>query len=255
MTLIIGIRCSDGIVLGADGAATLGSMGQRTVRQPIEKLSIIDDRVVLGVSGPIGLSQLFADAVETLWGKKRLSEKTPAEAMRIIRGEIIKDQMAALQAAAVAQPVIGAVAQVSALAALVIAVPVSRELCLFQFDQQGTPEQATENLPFLSIGSGQSIADPFLAFIRRVLWKENEPNLADGQLAAFWCLDHAIKSTPGGIAEPKQIATLDASGARLVDAAELAEMDEAIDEAEGALAKWREGFTSDATGEEPPSPE
>ena len=52
MTLIIGIKCKDGIVLGADGAATLGAMGQRTILQPMKKLEIISSAMVLGVSGP-----------------------------------------------------------------------------------------------------------------------------------------------------------------------------------------------------------
>jgi 20S proteasome alpha/beta subunit len=40
MTLIIGIKCSDGIVMGADGAATFGSLGQQTIRQGTKKLEV-----------------------------------------------------------------------------------------------------------------------------------------------------------------------------------------------------------------------
>ncbi len=38
MTLIIGIKCSDGIVMGADGAATFATLGQPTIRQETKKL-------------------------------------------------------------------------------------------------------------------------------------------------------------------------------------------------------------------------
>lgn len=50
----------------------------------------------------------------------------------------------------------------------VLALPLMREPCLFQFDQQGAPEEAEDDLPFVSIASGQAIAEPFFTFIRRV---------------------------------------------------------------------------------------
>lgn len=65
MTLIVGIKCDDGIVLGADGAATLGVMGQSTVRQATKKLDILKESVVVGVSGPVGLAQRIRGEIET----------------------------------------------------------------------------------------------------------------------------------------------------------------------------------------------
>ena len=57
MTLIIGVRCSDGVVIGADGAATLGStLGGPTVMQPVTKLQILEGTIVMGVSGQVGFT-------------------------------------------------------------------------------------------------------------------------------------------------------------------------------------------------------
>ncbi len=66
MTLIVGLKCSDGIVLGADGAATLGVMGHQTARQTTKKLTILSESVVVGVSGPVGLAQRVAGEVQLL---------------------------------------------------------------------------------------------------------------------------------------------------------------------------------------------
>ena len=65
MTLILGIRCTDGIVLGADGSATLGALGTYTARQQsVKKLRIVRDKIVFGLSGPVGLGQLLCAGVE-----------------------------------------------------------------------------------------------------------------------------------------------------------------------------------------------
>ncbi len=65
MTLIIGLKCSDGIVVGYDGAATLANIARlRTVIQPVPKLAIIRDKMIVGVSGPVGLGQVFCDRVD-----------------------------------------------------------------------------------------------------------------------------------------------------------------------------------------------
>jgi len=57
MTLIVAMKCSDGVVVGADSAATLGSFGEQTVKEIATKLYIVKDSLILGLSGPVGLAQ------------------------------------------------------------------------------------------------------------------------------------------------------------------------------------------------------
>lgn len=57
-------------------------------------------------------------------------------------------------------------------------------------------------------GPGGPTADPFLAFIRRVFWRDQQPTLDDGLFAVLWSLQYSIKAQPGGIAEPIQIGIL-----------------------------------------------
>ncbi len=208
MTLIIGIKCKDGIVMGADGAATLGAMGQRTILQPMKKLEVISNSIILGVSGPVGLGQRFKGEIEHVWEEKKFSGRKPFQAMTILREAMWKHAEMEWKAAAVTRPAIGYIATESVVCQSIVALPVSKQSCLFQFDQQCAPEEATEDLPFVSIGLGQNIADPFLAFLRRVFWPNKIPSINDGIFATVWTLEHAIKTNPGGVAKPEQIAVL-----------------------------------------------
>lgn len=244
MTLIIGIKCSDGIVMGADGAATLGAMGQFTVRQPKKKLEIFQGTVIVGNSGPVGLAQRIGGEIKMLWDKRAFSNKKPFQAMTIIRGVMFKHVGPELEAAGVARPALGHIAVESALCFTLVGLPVSKRPCLFQFNQQCSPEEATDDLPFVAIGSGQGIADPFLAFLRRIFWPNSQPTVADGVFATFWTLEHAIQIHPGGVAEPKQIVILERKNqnwkARELSDEELEEHRESVAEAEGRLAGFGE---------------
>jgi len=249
MTLVIGIKCKDGIVMGADGAATLGAMGQRTILQPMHKLEILSNKVIFSTSGPVGLGQRFKGEIQKAWdskrddGKKTFSEIKSFEAMTILRAAMWKHAEMELRVATVAQGAIGPTARESAISQTIIAMPISKKPCLFHFDQQCSPEEVTEDLPFVSIGSGQSIADPFLAFLRRIFWEDKVPSVADGILVALWTLRHTIAINPGGVAEPIQIVILENKDgnwqARELLKAELQEHSQAIDAAENSLRGFR----------------
>jgi 20S proteasome alpha/beta subunit len=237
MTLIIGTLCSDGIVMGADGAATLGEMGQTTIRQPIKKLDIIESAIVTGISGHVGLGQIIKGEIESLWKNQDLKGKKPYEAMIILRDKIRRHLLNELSVAENVRGALGASAILSAIAYTLIAIPIKKEFCLFQFNQQGSVEQATKDLPFVAIGSGQKIADPFLAFLRRIFWEESLPNVRQGILATLWTLEHAILTAPGGISDPTQIVILKKDGSEFI-ASEISKDD--FNEARDAIASAEE---------------
>lgn len=210
MTLIIGIKCKDGIVMGADGGATLGDVTQFTVMQPTKKLEIISESVVIGTSGHVGLGQQFRAATEKVWQDTKLVQQKSAEAGKRLSEALWNCAVMEWQRAAIVARSASIVAQRGTSFQVAIALAVSGEPCLFQFDRKCSPEEATEHLPFFAIGSTQKTAETFLAFIREVLWKKNTvPSLADSRFAVFWTLQHCIRISPGGISEPKQIVTLE----------------------------------------------
>jgi proteasome beta subunit len=56
MTLVLAIRCRDGIVLASDGQATTDAAGQPT-RQSVRKLFTVGRRIAWGAAGSLGLVQ------------------------------------------------------------------------------------------------------------------------------------------------------------------------------------------------------
>jgi len=244
VTLVVGVLCSDGVVLGSDGAATLGALGETTVRQPTRKLTIIDGAVVVGASGAVGLAQRVICEVESLWRTQRLSATpppvqlspqqmmanlqaaqvgqpppfalqsqpvlSPVHAGPIISGAIRPHLLTELRVAVQARDALGPQATIpSAVCMTLVAMPIAGEACLIALDQQGAPEVATSELPFVTIGSGQKIADPFMSFLRRVFWRDHAPTMQEGLFATLWALQHCIDTNAGGVADPKQVVVLE----------------------------------------------
>lgn len=262
MTLIVGIRCSDGVVIGADGAATLGSMGNMTAQQKtVRKLSILQGKIIAGVAGSVGIGQRLRAVLEEEYKAGKYKSVTVEKAMTAMRtafyNEVVGEEWrCARETVSVVGP---QVALTSASNAMVTAIPISGKAQLIQFDHQCAPEMATDDLPFIAIGSGQMIADPFLAFVRRVFWPAGCPTLSDGTFSTVWTLRHAIDTIPGGVADPIQVAILERTkgewSARELDAAEIEQHVEAIKDAEQSLKDWRSrlsGSTPDASPEKPP---
>jgi 20S proteasome alpha/beta subunit len=212
MTLIVGIKCRDGVVVGADGAATnVVPLGPPTIRQSTKKIEILGDQVVLAVSGPVGLGQHFRDEIVALVGQAGKSPwKTLADAKRLLKERMWKHAGDAWARAKVVMDAAGASALQSTISHSLVAFLLSggSSAHLIQFDPECSPEEATDSLPFVAAGSGQPMADPFLAFLRRILWPDTLPSVEEGVFAALWTLDYAIKAHPGGVAEPIHIVTL-----------------------------------------------
>lgn len=59
MTLVLAIRCREGVVLASDGQATTDAAGQPT-RQPVRKLFEVAGRIAWGAAGSLGLQQTLA---------------------------------------------------------------------------------------------------------------------------------------------------------------------------------------------------
>lgn len=257
MTLIIGILCSDGVVVASDGAATLGSLGNQTVRQEVRKLDVIADKIVVGVSGPVGLGQKIKETVGEQYENRVFSSKTPLEASSLISEGMRKHIIPLLQTAQVVPGPLQGLAQQSYISSSVVAMIVKGNPELFQFDFQAASEQATEDIPFIAVGSGQQLADPFLAFLRRIFWKDHLPTLNEGIFAALWTLQHAVAVNTGGVSDPIQVAILtgeDGGSARELEATELEEHYQSIHAAEAKLSAYKTEIIQEIEAEAVPKP-
>ena len=135
--------------------------------------------------------------------------QSPAEAQNLIAGKIGDPVTPLFGPASAAAPLIGQqTAGINVLCKSLIAFPYKLQARLFQFDYVGAGEEATNELPFVALGSGQPLADPFLALLKRVLWSNSPPTVAEGRFAAAWTIVHVAKTNFGGVGLPLQMATL-----------------------------------------------
>lgn len=265
MTLILGVQCSEGIVLGADGAVTLAGNGQETIRQETSKLDILGDgHIVVGVAGFSGLALRIKGEIEALWMERALGQMPLHDAMKTIQETLWQKHIGpSMQIAQVAERIIGQSARNNTIASTVVALPLRGVLHLLTIEPDGAPDLRAVTVPFVAVGSGQMIADPFLAFLRDLFWTRDSPSLNDGIFSTVWTLKHAIRTNPGGISDPMQIVVLENVGtgneadwkARQLIEDELREHQEAVEAHEESLKQFHRLKNDDIKGAaSPPEP-
>ena len=209
MTIVVGILCGDGVVMASDSAATFAESGNPTIgQQEVRKILKLNDSILYSSSGAVGISQIIAHEIKSGWDKNQYGSAPPEEVMDKIGKRISELVAPYLHSANMVRPLVGDASM--SLCKSIVSMPVKRVPCLFNFDYNGAPERSTRELPFVSIGSGQRIADPFLALLKRLLWKDAQPTLSEGRLAAVWTIDHVRLTNPGGVGGAIQLATLSA---------------------------------------------
>lgn len=243
MTAIVGMLCSDGVVIGADSSSTFSTGRERTIEQPSEKISIIDGRIIIAGTGQLGLGQRFVEVVSDVWN----NEKFQGTPLQIAKGLCVNG----------IQDFASTGASMGEYGALV-AYPAEGKPCLCEFaitDFQ--PEMKTaDRIWYCSMGSGQNITDPFLAFMRNVFWTDGrQPNVREGVFATAWALEHVVDCNPGGVDGPISIAVLEVKkknlSARRIKDEELSEIREHIDEAKTRLRDFIIHLQSDDVPEIP----
>lgn len=195
--------------MASDSAATFAASGLPTIgQQEISKIRNLSNSILYSNTGAVGIGQLIANDIKTGWDNGELGHtKVPEEVMDKIGKRIAALTTPYLQTATLTRQLVGEA--LSTLCKSLVAIPVRNVPYLFSFDYNGAPEKSTTELPFVAMGSAQGIADPFLAFLKRLLmWEKNLPTLGEGRLAAVWTINHAVLTNPGGVAGPIQLATL-----------------------------------------------
>lgn len=195
--------------MASDSAATYADESSPTIgQQHVTKIHEIDKAILFSSSGSIGVAQLLEERIEHKW---REYKKNPVAAVQIMQ-DISKLHHDTLQHLFHSAAMLGQAGHRSALGTVhctcLVAMPVLGEPKLFQFAETGSPYQATHDLPFVALGSGQGIADPFLAFMKRILWTDTRPTLAEARLVAAWTINHVVQTNPGGVGGNIQLATL-----------------------------------------------
>ena len=91
MTILIGVLCQDGVVIGADSSATFGAGPQfKTIEQKCKKIEIIEEKVIVAGTGQVGLGQRFNYVVQEFWKAKGFTNHY-LEVGRQLSAECIKN--------------------------------------------------------------------------------------------------------------------------------------------------------------------
>lgn len=200
MTVLVELYCTDGVVIGADSVATFAHGPIPTISQHTTKIEIIEDKLIVATTGSVGLSQRLDYHVAEEWREKGFQKGVHPVSTNISRRTLGDFQDTGVPRHSQLGWQFGAL----------LAAPIGDKQCLIEYDTVNfQPEQKTETLLFVSMGSDQPIADPFLGFIRRVLWNNEVPTLREGIFGALWALEHTIILTPGMVGGPPQLAILE----------------------------------------------
>jgi hypothetical protein len=253
LTVLVGVRCTDGVVIGADSAAT-SSMGPHRLIQVLsdDKINIIGDRVIIASTGAVGLSQRFHGIVKSHWDKKTF-QKPMAECLREITRATLQDFE--LTGVPRSPPQQGGIGFGSLMAAVIDGRAQLVEFGATDFQ----PEIKSDNMHFVAMGSGQLLAEPFLAFVSRVLWGGKPPSVQLGAFGLYWVLSHTIQYAPGGVGKPIKIASLQKVNrewvARSVEGDELQEPEQHVAEIEKLIGGYHTAvIDAAAKGTPPPAP-
>lgn len=243
--------------MASDSAGSLGTGIQMTIgQQTVTKIVTIEDAILYSFTGSLGMAQLLVDKIRNVWNPAFFANARAPEAMHKI-GTTIADIVKIYASNAQALQQIGGL---MGLCRSLVALPIKEGPRLFQFDYGGIPEEATKELPCIALGSGQQIADPFLAFLRKILWKNREPNIAEGRLVASWTVRHVSETNPGGVALPLQMACLTMKGGKAV-IEPMEDQEEHFQQIDAAEAAFRDYFLKtvelplqEAVAPAPPTP-
>lgn len=213
MTVIVGILCEDGVVLGADSALTYGPRpGGWTMEHPgALKLEVIGS-IVTGTAGSVGLGQRANQAVQALSREGALDRPDVVECGRVVSRVVIEDFKQTVSADQVSDK--GGGWGLGMLLGLV----TEGKPQLIEFDPSGfhpevkgypDPSRGDRVGRFATLGSGQVLADPFLAHAYKLLFGDRIPTVARARLAVAWTIEHVIRYNVGGVGGDLKLAVLE----------------------------------------------
>lgn len=182
MTIIVGIKAKDGVVIASDSAAT-NDLGKISVN----KIHNIDNQIIFASAGDStrdkSLKLVISRAKDTL-----VKDVDPFETAQTISG--LMHQMVKRTNSDLVN--FGAM------------VGIKEELMFFH-GHNFQPDLLDSNNWFQSIGSGSGFANPFLDFQRRALWRR-QPDLTDAVFASIWAVYHTIQTAPAGVDKPIRVS-------------------------------------------------
>lgn len=248
MTLIVGILCSDGAVIGADSASTSAAGNQKVMEYgPVRKIHAIQNTALAACTGSVGMSQRYKAVLDSVFNDPNHSRKTSNDIAKNISRRTIEDAQQTYQQ----QITIGSITAF-------VNENKGKKIHLVEFEYGSfQPEFKKIETPFVCMGNGQLYADPFLAFLAKVYWRDGLPTVAEGIFYTTWVIQHVIRVNTGGINAPIRISTISLDESKNVQINEYDELEGSLEEGKSTVAKveeqMRQCFRPSSGNDESPS--
>jgi hypothetical protein len=210
------------------------------------KIKLFSDNVIVACTGSIGYAQRLHEHIEAAIKGGVFSNLVARECTTNISKRFLTDLQGSM---APFNPQNGV-----GFGALIAANLKDGPLLVEYATNDFQPEIKTEKLFFVSMGSGQMLADPFLAFVSKVLWKSKMPTVDEAKLGVYWVLDHTIKLAPGKVGPPLRLATLRETGGKwTADEQDTQEFAQYVEELEDHIGTFIRAPIEGAKANPPPA--
>jgi hypothetical protein len=200
VSIIVGIDCNDCVILAATGPAPRSSAGRsETAGSLIGGLRAVAGKAVVGFSGPEELGREMTATLERYLAERDPREVAP-EAHQGAVGAALRQPVglaAAMSRALEGLPGGGVSEAGLAVGEMLIALPGKGRHALFVVNGECVVTLVRRGSSCAAIGQGKHVAEAFLRFLQRLLWREGKPTRAAGQFAAYWTARH-VTDIEGG---------------------------------------------------------
>ncbi len=201
MTVVVGIYCSDGVVIAADSALTIGSVIEESY---LKKIACLSEDLVVGFAGDLGFAQRFRQVAKDFWDSPARRKLAVNDFHKITEAFSVNGIDEFLKYIRPNDPI-------NIPSTVVVGFAHYKKHHLIMLPAGNfQPSVINENLPFCSLGSGHYLTNPFLSFIKKVFWKgEPCPKVPLGIFSAVMAMNLAVDLNSGGINAPIHIAVLE----------------------------------------------
>jgi 20S proteasome alpha/beta subunit len=207
VTLVLAIRCREGIVLASDGQATTDAAGQPT-RLEVQKLFVLGGRIAWGAAGSVGLQQA-------------LGERLDAELERVLAAAdpraALVDAVIPIQQRALRDFVPHPGAHPPDLACVFCWLDPDGSARIFSVPRTGSDHQLHEG--HAAVGTGDIFAD--FAMVSVAHLGTPELSLEQAKMVALKAIADAIDVAAVYLGRPIQMIVVTAGGVREVPRAEI----------------------------------
>jgi len=231
MTIVVAIKCSDGVVISSDSMITVNEFAQYTG----QKIHLLPGppMQLFAFAGNLAYAERFR-AVATFLASQLANDEHKLKYATTVGGGLFNNLLSTGL-----KPL-----EVELETILAFVKDDMPEVCVFDLGSQ--PHYLDQDYYSVTLGSGSVAATPFLKFLTDTLLNgRQQPTVAEGKLLGTWAVKYAIDTLAQGVGHPIDIATIEKNESggdwqlRELDRHSVEETLQAIQSASDALRTWR----------------